>query len=91
MGRFPCVIYKFNHQDIVVSVPFAAMAAGLGGQWHDAFWAEISLEGLAYLAAEIMATNSDEGRGESHRDRSSRRTLVALNPRQMEKSTEQTP
>ncbi len=49
-GRIPAVIYKFNNMPVRVSVPFAAWGDGNMSQW-----AEIDLEGLAYLAGEIMA------------------------------------
>jgi hypothetical protein len=88
-GRIPCVIYKFDQRDITVSVPLAAFAAAMGGEAPADKWAEISLESLAYLAGEIMATNSDKGRGESPRDRSSRRALVATTPRQTGEATSQ--
>lgn len=89
VNRFPCVIYKYDRRDIVVSVPFSAFAATLNGDASPDKWAEIDLEGLAYLAGEIMATNSDKGRGESPRDRSSRRALVATTPRQTGEATSQ--
>lgn len=54
--RFPAVIYKFDRRDVWVSVPVAAIAAAFDRK-EDACteWAEITLEGLAYIAAEIMA------------------------------------
>lgn len=91
LNRFPCVIYKFDRRDIAVSVPVEAIAKAFDCKKHTACteWAEISIELLAYLAAEIMATNSDKGRGESPRDRSSRRALVATTPRQTGEDTSQ--
>jgi hypothetical protein len=54
--RFPAVIYKFDRCDIWVSVPFDAIAAAFDGKTTGSTeWAEITIEGLAYLAAEIMA------------------------------------
>lgn len=55
-GKFPCVIWKYNNRPIRVSVPFNAIAAA-----HDTApespdeWADISLDGLVWLAREIMA------------------------------------
>lgn len=91
VNRFPCVIYKYDRREIIVSVPVEAIAQAFDCQKHTACteWAEITLEGLAYLASEIMATNSDKGRGESPRDRSSRRALVATTLRQTGEATSQ--
>ena len=48
-GKIACVIYKFDRQDVWVAVPMAAFG-------HDcAEWAETTMDGLAYLAREIMA------------------------------------
>ena len=57
LNRFPCVIYRFDRRDTMVSVPVEAIAQAFGCTKHTACteWAEISLEGLAYLAGEIMA------------------------------------
>ena len=57
-GRFPAVVYKFDRRDTWVSVPVSAIAAAFDGQSNCDQWAEITLEGLAYLAAEIMARNA---------------------------------
>jgi Holliday junction resolvase len=54
-GKLPAVIYRFDRQGTRVSVPFAAIAAAMGGNDTPGEWAEITIEGLAYLAAEIMA------------------------------------
>lgn len=90
IGKHPCVIYKYDRLDTRVSVPFSAIAAAMGGDANPDEWAEITIEGLAYLAAEIMAqTNSGEDRGESPRGRSPRRILATTTPRQTEKQTEQ--
>jgi hypothetical protein len=61
-GRFPAVIYKFDRRDITVSVPIEAIAQAFDCDKHTACteWAEITLEGLAYLAGEIMAGKSNE-------------------------------
>jgi hypothetical protein len=54
-GKLPAVVYRFDRQGTRVSVPFAAIAAAMGGNDAPGEWAEITIEGLAYLAAEIMA------------------------------------
>lgn len=54
-GKLPAVVYRFDRQDTRVSVPFAAIAAAFGGDANQSEWAEISIEGLAFLAGEIMA------------------------------------
>lgn len=55
-NRFPAVIYKFDRRDTWVSVPMAAIAAAFDRkQLESTEWAEVTIEGLAYLAAEIMA------------------------------------
>lgn len=54
--RFPAVIYRFDRRDDRVAVPLEAIAAAFGeGHIGSTEWAEITIEGLAYLAAEIMA------------------------------------
>ena len=87
-GRIPAVIYRFDRRDTRVCVHWRAF-----GETADK-WADIDLEGLCYLAGELMAdaslTNSGLGRGvDSPRDRSSRRTQAAQPLRQTEKQTEQ--
>lgn len=85
-GKLPCVIYKYNRRPVRVSVPFLALG------YDCPEWIDVSLDGLAYLARELMAeTNSGKGRGASPRDRSSRRALAATFPRQSEQQTEQNP
>jgi Holliday junction resolvase len=54
-GKLPAVVYRFDRQDTRVSVPFAAIAAAMGGDASPEEWAEVTIEGLAYLASEIMA------------------------------------
>ena len=55
-GRFPAVVYKFDRRDVWVSVPVAAIAAAFDRKDTECTeWAEVTMEGLAYLAAEIMA------------------------------------
>ena len=58
--KFPAVIYKYDRGDTTVSVPFAAIAKAFGeGEDTSGEWAEINLAGLAYLASEIMAVESN--------------------------------
>jgi Holliday junction resolvase len=54
-GKLPCVVFKFDRKPIRCAVPFEAIAAALDAKSDSAEWAHISLEGLAYLAREIMA------------------------------------
>jgi len=54
-GKLPCVVFKFDRRPVRVSVPFAAIAAGLDAKSDCAEWVEISIDGLAYIAREIMA------------------------------------
>lgn len=54
--KLPAVIYRFDRHDDRVSIPMEAIAHAFG-ETHTGCteWAEITIEGLAYLAAEIMA------------------------------------
>lgn len=56
-GRFPCVVYKYNRVPVRVAVPMEAIAQAFDCKAHTGCteWADITLEGLAYLAREIMA------------------------------------
>lgn len=53
----PAVVYRRNCQPTRVSVPLSAIGRGIDDirPWPADEWAEISLEGFAFLAAEIMA------------------------------------
>jgi hypothetical protein len=58
-GKLPAVIFKFDRQPIRVAVPFAAICAPFEpAAGAEDEWAEISLPGLAYIAAEILAATS---------------------------------
>lgn len=50
-GLIPCVIWKFNHRPIRCALPLSALCPKMPADQ----WAEISLRGLASLAAEKMA------------------------------------
>jgi Holliday junction resolvase len=50
-GKIPAVVFRFDRQPVRVAVPLSAICAP--GSANE--WAEISLPGLAYVAAEIMA------------------------------------
>ncbi len=54
-GKIPAVVYQFDRRDVFVSVPLAAIGRALGEDWQEPQWAEITLEGLAFVAGEIMA------------------------------------
>ena len=52
-GKIPAVVFKFDRQPIRVAVPLACLC---GGKCDDpSEWAEITLEGFAYAARELMA------------------------------------
>jgi hypothetical protein len=52
-GKIPAVIFKFDRQPVRVAVPLACLTDGKCD--NPAEWAEITLEGFAYVAREIMA------------------------------------
>lgn len=54
-GKMPCVVYKFDRTPVRVAMPWAAMSKALGVAVGPDDWFECSLEGLAFVAAEIMA------------------------------------
>ena len=59
-GKFPCVIYKFDRREIRVSLPLNAIGAGFNAHPETPdIWADISLEGFAWLASEIMAWRAE--------------------------------
>lgn len=69
-GKFPCVVYKFDMKPIKCHVQLSAIGAALGQSWPNDEWATITLEGLAYIAREIMATRSHLGlQGDSRDDK----------------------
>jgi hypothetical protein len=54
-GKMPCVVYKYDRVPVRVAVPWFAMTKALGVAPGPDDWFECSLEGLAFLAGEIMA------------------------------------
>lgn len=58
VGKIPVVIYQFDRRDTFVSVPLSAIGLALGQTWAEPTWADIHLEGLAYIAGEIMAARA---------------------------------
>jgi Holliday junction resolvase len=50
-NKLPAVVFKFDRLPVRVAVPLSAIC----GDGAPAEWAEISLDGLAYIAREIMA------------------------------------
>jgi hypothetical protein len=54
-GKLPCLIYKFDMKPIKCHVPFRAIGTAMGARWSDDEWATITLDGLAFIASEIMA------------------------------------
>lgn len=58
-GKIPCVVYKFDRRPARVHVPVQAIAEATGAAWIDCdHWADITLEGLAYVARELMARSA---------------------------------
>lgn len=49
-GKLPALIWKFDMKPIRCAIPFRA----INPAWTDDEWAHITLEGLAYVAAELM-------------------------------------
>lgn len=50
-GRIPCVVWKYNNRPVTCSVPLTALCPAMPSDQ----WADITLRGLAFLAAEKMA------------------------------------
>lgn len=57
-GKLPCVVYRYDRQDTRVALPWAALTAAFGGKTPDQWW-ETTLDGLAFLAREIMAAKHE--------------------------------
>lgn len=57
-NKLPCVVFKFDRIPVRVAVPFTAIAEAYGGNDTSGEWANISLQGFAHLAAEIMAVRA---------------------------------
>ena len=55
-GKIPAVIFKFDRQPIRVAVPIACLTDGKCSDPSE--WAEITLDGFAYIAREIMAAKA---------------------------------
>lgn len=60
VNRIPAVVYKFDFHPVRCAVPMAAMCAAFGGSDDSGEWVEVTLDGLAYLASEIMAENKEQ-------------------------------
>lgn len=59
-GKLPTVIFRFDRMQTRVAIPLAAIAQAYGGYPPATDeWAEISLKGFAYIAAEIMAAQAE--------------------------------
>lgn len=58
VGKMPCVIYKFDRVPVRVAMPWVALSKALGVAVGPDDWFECSLEGLAFVAAEIMAVQA---------------------------------
>lgn len=53
-GLVPVVVYKFNRRPITCALPLSAICPAMPADQ----WAEVSLRGLAFIAAEKMAAAS---------------------------------
>jgi ribosomal protein L25 (general stress protein Ctc) len=58
-GKLPAVIYRFDRQSTRVAVPFSAIARAFGGEVVSDEWAEITVDGLVFLAREMMAAMAE--------------------------------
>ncbi len=59
VSLFPVVVFRLDKARTRVSVPMEAIGAAFGGSPGDcALWVETDLDGLAYLAREIMARDA---------------------------------
>jgi Holliday junction resolvase len=56
-GKLPALIWKFDNKPIRCAVPFRA----INPAWGEDEWAHITLDGLAYIAAELMAGDIVKG------------------------------
>lgn len=54
-GKHPCVIYRFDGQKWRVRVYFDALAEAFGGNAVSTQPADLTIQGFAYVAREIMA------------------------------------
>lgn len=54
-GQIPVVAYKFDRHPVKFRVPIEAIVAAHGGSATTDKWADISLEGFAYLVRETLA------------------------------------
>ena len=53
-GKLPCVIYKYDRQDIRCVVPFTALYAAFGSEHRCDYQAEMTFEAFCYLVREMM-------------------------------------
>ena len=54
-GKMPAVVFRFDRQETRVAVQWVALAKAYGPPVGPDEWVEMTLEGLAFLAREIMA------------------------------------
>lgn len=59
-GLYPCVVWKLDFQDPIARVWLPAIAEAVGGQAVCGQHADITLQGLAWVAGEIMARRAKE-------------------------------
>jgi len=54
VGKLPCVIYKYDREDIRCVVPFTAFSNVFGSDCECDYHMEINFEAFCYLAREMM-------------------------------------
>lgn len=55
VGKLPCVIYKYDREDIRCVVPFTALYEAFGGSCHQCdHQAELTIEAFCYVVREMM-------------------------------------
>ena len=54
-GKTPCVVYKYDRREVRVCLPIQLLGNGSLPADQEDLWFETSINGLAYVAREIMA------------------------------------
>lgn len=49
-GKLPALVWKFDRQPVRCAIPFRA----INPAWNEDEWAHVTLQGLAYIACELM-------------------------------------
>ena len=56
-GKVPVVIYKYNHRDVICSVPMGVINPEYKGS---GYWADISFSAFCFLAREAMGSDEPD-------------------------------